>query len=258
MNLDRKIFKYKLKNEKMLKKIKNLISNKKKENDNKIAKLFYKVPKINQIIFKLSNDDLDIISNTNKFNNCIFLIITGEKYVGKSTLIENLEEYIGIFFTKSKISIDTTNDLNLLEKISTNTTNGKKIIYIETNNNLVDNIVNYIETNTNANNNYDIINIIPIDENIYKNRIINKFFELAKKNNNILNYEIIKIILNELDITINEQTNLTEISNNILNKKYMTDEDFNFLNIYTNIKYKNTQNYQFNLKYLNNILTLYI
>jgi len=255
MNLDKKIIKYKLKNDKITKKINNLVVKKKRENTKKIAKLFYKVPEINEIIEKITDDNLYIKlseSNYNKFGNCLFIIITGFRFVGKTTFIEFLEEHIGSSFTRTKLNINNQSELEILEKITNNTLNKYKIIYIETNNNFVSDIYNYI----NDGENIKIINIIPINENIYKNKIINKFFELVKKYNNSLNNDNFKIILNELDINFDE--NPTEILNILSSKIYLLDDDFNFFDRYIINKYENIQNYQFNFEYFDKILTFFI
>lgn len=265
MDLDNKILKYKVKKNKIISKINELINKKNKENKELISKTLNKTKIFHDILNNIIKSD-----NLSE-NNLIFLIITGFDSVGKSYLINNLENYFGDSYTKSIINIKSIDEFNILANLFVQQTE-KKIIYIETipdltekiydiiyiNSNLkLNNLNNSKNCNQNLNNNF-IIYLIPENINIYKNRIINKIFELSKSNNlnNQINQEednylfkIIKKIFPDINLEI--------ISNELINlsgKFPLSDNDFIFLDEVIETSYKKILNLEIESEQINEIL----
>ena len=261
MDLDNKIIKYKLKKKKLINKINDLLIKKKKDNIDSITQTLNNTMIFSEIIKKIiagndTNNDIfnNDISNTN--NNFIFFIVVGFYSVGKSTLIEYIENLFGDTYTKSKLNIFNINDINIINNIidsninsntntNTNTklSNEKKIIYIEI-------LPDYINELYNKILKYDIyiLYLIPSSILIYKNRIINKFFNSTDKS---LGDIIKKINLNkeseqkqeseqELKILVDFNSIISENNSTIL-----TDNDFNLLNPIISNSYEYVKSYQF-------------
>lgn len=249
MDLDNKILKYKEKKKKITNKINDLIEKKKKENINIITKIFHKTNEFTEIINKIIIGKIKNFDKIFPYKKNIFLIVTGFNFVGKSTFIDQLENYFGDSYTGSKINIKSVEELNILNNFIDNGEN--KFIYIETNTDLIEKIYNIILNDFNLNKDLEldkyvyIYNIIPRSVQVYKNRLINKVFSLLKKYS-MKDYNLDTIDKNKfiLDIGINNLS--TDIFDKLNNKFPLSDDDFGFLDNFVNKSYDDIINYQSN------------
>lgn len=250
MDFDNKILKYKQKKKKIMNKINDLLVIKNKEKVNFVAKIFNKT----QIFSEIINNFI-----VTEFNNYLFIVVVGFGSVGKSTFIKYLEDYFSQSYTKIIMNIVNFEEINNLNKILSDEKNfvdEKKIVYIETNPDLINNIYNFLmnlntqiklklESETDVKNIY-IIYLIPINKDIYKNRLINIFFNLLKDEslNNSTNLANLNDIVSKKFLVYNK--NIIDGFINILNKYPLSDNDFEFLDLYMSEYYDVIETHKFN------------
>jgi len=204
MDLDNKIFKYKIKKKNIYNKILQLLI----EKNN--TKNYIEQDNIIFEIIKTINIDLS------NLNNQIFIIVVGFYSVGKSSFIEYFDSFVNKLFTKIKINIKNLNDIQIINNF--NNHNLKNIIYIETSNDLIEKILNLIKDNK-----IFIFNLIPKNLLIYKNRLINNFFDNKLISSNINN------CMQEIINNINYNNIIIENSFDFSKKNLFSDNDFIFL-----------------------------
>lgn len=283
MDLDNKILKYKLKKKKLTNKINELIEKKNKEKNDLNAKIFHKTHEFSEIINKIIIGDLKNNLGNINYNN-LYIIVSGFVSVGKSTFIEYLERFFCVSYTKCKINIKDKGELNIFDNLINN--HDKKIVYIETNHIFVEEILKkIINEQKKILNNYELEDesifykniytfyLVPINLKVYKNRFINKLYELL---NSILsdsnmfdigknsNYFINKILLDILPANISKdiiskdiilEENILQDFSEKLNYKFpLTDDDFSFLDIYIEKSYNYISEYNDNQKKIKKIM----
>lgn len=209
MEYRNKIIKYKLKKIKIENKINELVTKKK----NSYLKFIDKITATNISIF---SEIINKLKN-NENNEKIYVVVTGIYGVGKSTIIKLLEkifEQNNTYFNFNENNIEKLTD----EFVINNNNSYNKLIFIEININLLNQLLKKIE-----NTNFFVINIVPNDNQSYKNKLINKIFIDIKSNEN-------NFILNTQKNYDNHQflyDNINKIKN--FEKSILTDNDFNFI-----------------------------
>lgn len=222
--MNNKIIKYKLKKNKLEEKIINILNLKKEDYENEIIN-----SNDNEIITTFVENFFDKFKY-NKYENLI-IIIFGEKFVGKTTFINHLVNYIkileNIYNTENKIDLIKNHNLNNKIDNLKDICFSSKITIIECNYNNIDEINLFVQ-----NSNVINIEIIPKNKNLLKNKICNKIiFDIVKKSNDIINF-IKNIICQEEVHNIINQINLLKKKKSILN-----DNDFDFLDKIIDIYY---------------------
>lgn len=234
--MDNKIIKYKLKKNKMENKIYNILHKKKKEYNDTILRSIVKMDFVCEIIdniIKLNNNnkiqdqDQDEISLSKKE----IIIITGIYGVGKSTMINHLENFFGESNIKSKINIKNIDEINIINNILSNLTNNSsnpyQLVMIECGLELVKNVYEKITNILNQIENWKIhiIHIIPKNDPSYKNKLINKIFNSIGQNSKEFELNIHNMIKNiypidNIDFYINLNIDL------IIKSSILSDNDF--------------------------------
>lgn len=252
--IDNKILKYKLKKKKLLQKITNTLEEKNKLNTN-LAK---KIPFVKELIqiTKLNAKD------NNVSGSYIFVIITGLYSVGKSSLVGQIEKIIGSEHTLEKINVE--DNANILTKYTlaqnfASNLSGSKIVYVEANIKQIDNIYSILQNNV-----LYVGYVIPASVEIWKNRLVNKFFTNIKKNVNITGSDINECVRNIL------QNIFTNIPNEMVDTEYdfeydissqtkniFDDNDFANLNQVLQIPYTYANSVIFNKSYESKIVKIF-
>ena len=253
--MDKKIIKYKLKKNNLKKKIFDILNYKKEQyeddiinsNDNDVITSYFE-NFFNNMKLNLSNN----------LNNQMFIIVSGTYFVGKTTFINHLENYIKILEKITHQKIET----NLVVKlfIGDNDKYFKNIEFnvlpqitiIECNNNIVDKL-NFLIQSKNIINIMNI-NIIPKNEFSLKNKLINKIiYDIKNKSD-----EFIQFICN---FQIQEKNNICD-KINLLKVKFKNNilvfDDFIFLDNIVNLYYYDITNNSNNFDKLLNINIFYL
>ena len=154
--------------------------------------------------------------NNSVSNSYIFVIITGLYSVGKSSLIGQIEKIIGSEHTLEKINVE--DNANILTKYTlaqnfASDLSGSKIVYIEANIKQIDDIYSILQNNM-----LYIGYVVPANIEVWKNRLINKFFTNIKKNTSITGSDINECVRNILQ----------NIFTNIPNEMVDTEYDFEY------------------------------
>lgn len=208
---------------KIINKINDLLVKKNKDNYDNIAKSFNKYLFFSEIVKKIMIKDVKPESLDYNINNKIFFIVTGFYSVGKTSLLDHIEIFFGDSYTESKINIKTKDEITIINNIINTTNINPKIIYIETKPDIIKDIYELI----NLNQTY-ILYVIPKNIQIYKNRLINKFFSNSKLNTYPLNSigDNFNEIINNMNWDPNSYANI-----NFKFKNYVNDSDFDFLDL---------------------------
>lgn len=249
-DLDNKILKYKLKKKKITNKIVELLTKKKKlSNVINIVNIPCILNMMNKInIINDANENANKIKTDNDAltQNVLFynIIVCGDYSVGKSSLINNVEKILGFKHTGIKINVKSINDLETivkninLESIDNESKFKLKINYIEISLEQIERIkhIEHIEQIEQIKQIYKIIqskntyiiHVVPSNVNVWKNRIINKFFVDFSKFGDKFSTEQnpSEFIKNTILTKINPQI---AFDNFLKTKTSYDDDDFDFL-----------------------------
>lgn len=246
--MDKKITKYKLKKNNLEEKIINLLNLKKHYYENEIINSNNNQTITSEIenffnFFDTNNsNDNNNDNNDNNYNNnnnykCLMIFVFGSSFVGKTTFINHLVNYIKImnYQTNNNAQTNKNNIDNLINKFTIKTndecesakninfTNEKKIFIFECDINYIKQINSLF---VHVDNKIINVNIIPKNEPLLKNKLINKIIFDIKNSTKIFN----DFFLHNETINLNEKQEIME-KINLLSKKTttFTDDDFSFL-----------------------------
>ncbi len=265
--MDKKILKYKCKKIKLEEKIFNKLIQMKKTSNKQILKSFENIDFISEIIKEI----LDFKLN---FNNNVFILITGIFSIGKTSFIKHFEDLILMSNIKSKFDIKNSQDVQQIksfiqiENNLNNTINQENgIVIIETKYNCQEEILEILSDKK-----IFMINLIPKNFQLFKNKLINKIFESINTKPNIVQIEIFELLelLESIKPICDNQQNFNiikqNLSENLINMKIKKNDDvfddsyFDFLdeiiNLLLNIDLSNHMNT--NNKIKNLVKNLYI